>query len=169
MASAAWPIFYLFTRKPMSLTLQYLGTGVMKKGIGQEIFDQNVTAYDFKPTAPQSSFATTGYQYILDYDKAFGDLQLKTSRLDMLYEWIHYPEQGIYLLSDRSQSIIEEGLFHDWQLYLVFGDCGGASCGFAYLDMSIANLGIHEVIKAEYFALADKLPPMLFRSIERIE
>lgn len=148
---------------------QYLMTGVMQKSIGSDIFDENVSAYNFVPRTQQEQYVTASYSYQLDYSQSFGDIAIQPSTLDMHFDWLYFPESSLYLVADTSQQILEDGLFKKWGLYLFFIEYEGKTLAIAYLDMIIANLGIHDVILQEYLTLAGKLPPMIFRSIPRVE
>ena len=161
-------LFPMFLETDAVNFYQYLMTGVMKKGVGSDRFDPSVTAYDFTPSTNSDPFVTSAFTYLLDYEKAFGDIQLAKSTLEMSFEWLHFPDDNLFLAADRSENILAEGLFQSWEIYIFFIPFGNATVAYAYVDMSLSNLGIHEVIRQEYLLLTEKLPQLIFKSIERL-
>ncbi len=147
---------------------EFIVAGIMKKGVGGKSFDPSIKAYEFIPQIPKAPFVVSEYAYKLDFDRSFGDIKLKTSKLGITTRKIYLPDEKLFILAETNTEVLEEGLFKKWGLYLVFQQKDEGTVMWSYLDMKISNLGIHELIKDQFLQMADNIPSQFFENVSRI-
>lgn len=148
----------------------FIGTGLMKKSIGFDNFDDSVTTRSYRPQLDPPSHLHSRHLYNLRYARSFGNLDILPSELEMLFDRTYQSESEVFLIADRRKSGNAMGLIRDWQLYFMFREFEeGQTMGFLYIQIDIVNLGLPGFVEEEYNKLIKKLSPLVYRSVERLK